>query len=478
MACNVTIQSASVTQVAAGAAVKIVISGTVRDCPKNPPNPQRPDEVWVDVAVSLLVNGQPDPAQTTAVTAVVTPPPAAGVAAQWSVEAKGLPPAPCGGQIRVRAACHTDGACVAEQDFTVDCGCPDVGFDVAVAPNCNADGTRTATFTITLTNPPPAGAPVFGSIHLGDGVAGSALLPVQFPGPQWTIQGNVATGLFPFDYLPGAYPNVSFETTFPTACAADTPLPATRLPLGIAACPRTDCPGAVTLVVRDATGNTVATGVNAPCLPAGDYTVVATAPSAAGRAFTWSVDGQIDGSPNVNGVNRNSYRRTIAAGSQTGISVAVATPGCDDVPTGGVELIACGQTAPPPPPPNPAPPFCEIARLGGLGLFIIGCVLIFAGMCSGNPVLVGVGLALAVAGIAVLALWAAFCAPFNGGCLLLQRLIEALELAAMLLPIVAAVLALFGIVPCSLGVIMDWGLVGTALAILNRIFRAVPCRFV
>jgi hypothetical protein len=475
LACNVSVQSAIATQVASGAAVKILVAGTVLDCAKNPPNPQRPsDEVWVDVTVSVLVNGQPDPNQTASVTAILTPPPLAGVAAPWSVEAKGLPPVTCGGLIRVRAACHTDSACVSEVDIPVDCGCPDVTFDVAVAAGCNADGTRTATFAVTLTPLPPAGTPVVGTIHLGDGVAGSGVLPVLFPGPEWTTQGNVATGAFTFNYQPGTYPNVSFETTFPTACAVVTPLPAARLPLQIGACSRTDCPTAVTLEVRNAAGAVVATGDGAPCLPAGDYTITATSPAATGRVFTWSVDNQVDASPGVNGVNRNNHQRTIAAGSQTTISVSVATQGCEETPAGSVDLRACGAVRPPPPRP---PPLCEIARIGGLALFIIGCVLIFAGFCTGNASLSVLGGVLAVAGLVVLALWAAFCAPFSGGCLLLQRLIEGLELVAIVLPIIAAILAAIGMYPCGIGVVIDWGLVGTLLAILNRIFRATPCQF-
>ncbi|WP_395666123.1 hypothetical protein [Methylocella sp.] len=489
MACNVVATSVAVTQIAGGAATKIVVSGTARDCAAVPPSFGRPEEVRIDVTVAVLVGGQPDPTQSATVTATIAPPPATGVDAPWSVEAKGLPPVPCGGRVRVAAACRANPSCASETDFTVDCGsCPTVEFEAEVAPGCNADGARTVTFRIGLGNLPPAGTPVVGVIHLGDGTPGSASLPVLFPGPEWTTQQNDAVGTYTFDYAPGSYPNVSFETTFPTACAGRVALPASQSPLEIGSCPRTDCPSAVTLEVRNSAGAVVATGPGAPCLPAGDYVVAVTAPAGAGRSFVWSVDGTVDPAPNVSGVNRSSYARAVAAGAQPLASAAVSPPRCGAPPSGAVALTGCGASNPPPPPPPPPPPrgpgraamppLCEIARIAGLALFIVGCVLILAGACSGAPALAGVGVALALAGALVLGLWAAFCAPFNGGCLLLQRLIEAFELAAIGLPIIAALFALLGMAPCAIGVVIDLGLVGATLAILNRIFRAVGCRFV
>lgn len=489
--CNLTLNQPIASQITGSTAGKVTVSGSVLDCPPNPFNPQRPDEVWVDVTASVLVNGQPDPTQTATVTAILPAVPA-GISQNWSIELKGLSAVICGSTIRIRAACHTNPLCFLEQDFIINCGCPSATLNVEVSPSCNADGTRTSTFFVGLTNL-PSGSPIFGTLHLGSGVAGSATIPVQFdpsaPGPEWNVQAGGIIGQFSFDYQPGVYNNVAFEMTFPSACHVTVPLSGGGLNIGV--CTSTSCPTALTLAVNSAANpnEPLATGPGATCLLAGDYIVNVIQPDPIGRAFTWSLDrldgngSQLDNGPNVNGLNRNSYRLTIAAGSTAQVSVVVETPNCAEPVSGAVVLRACGR-------PTSGddegtgtgtgtgmPLLCEIARIAGLAFFIVGCVLIFAGACTSNPVLAGIGLALAVIGMVILGLWAAFCAPLNGGCLMLQRLIEFLEIVVFVLPMIAAALTLLGILPCALGLITDWGLAGSLLAILNRIFRTVGCRF-
>jgi hypothetical protein len=134
-----------------------------------------------------------------------------------------------------------------------------------------------------------------------------------------------------------------------------------------------------------------------------------------------------------------------------------------------------------PPPPGPMPPWCEFLRILGLILLIVGLVLIFGGACSSNVLVAVIGGGLAVAGAALLVAWALMCAGFAGGCRLLQRLIELLSFFEILLTILAVIFGILSIfeigLPCLIGTLIDWGIVGSLIAVLTLIFAQLRCRF-
>ena len=133
------------------------------------------------------------------------------------------------------------------------------------------------------------------------------------------------------------------------------------------------------------------------------------------------------------------------------------------------------------PPPSLPPPWCGFLRILGLILLIIGLVLIFGGACASNVPVAIVGGVLAVAGAALLIAWAILCAGFAGGCRVLQQLIELLsliEIALTILAVIFGILSIFEIgIPCLLGTVIDWGIVGFLIAVLTLIFGQLGCQF-
>jgi hypothetical protein len=516
--CKVTINQPIASQVTGSIADKVAVSGTVLDCHPNPFDLNRPPEVWVDVTATVLVNGQPDPTQAVTVTAIL-PIVSGGTLQNWGVELKGLPAVPCGTRIRLRAACHTDSSCFFEQDFTINCGCPSATLSVSVSPNCNADGTRTSTFSIGLTNL-PTGSPIFGTLHLGSGIPGSGTIPVQYdpsaPGPEWTSQAGGIAGQFSFDYQPGTYNNVSFEMTFPTACRNTVPL--SSGPLNIGVCPTTNCPTALTIEVTNSTNPNLPlpTGPNDPCLPAGDYIVNVTQPNPIGRTYTWSVDiqdgngSQVDNGPNVNGLNRSTYNRTILADSTTLISVVVETPNCDTPVPGSVGLRACGNVPPGNVPPGnvlPRPSRCSwwdprcwgslcgaliaaamaVLIAAGILFIIAGCTVLTPAVLAG-PVgvalnaLVTSGLFIAAVialglGLALLTVWHLVCSrlPNFDFCATLNEVMSFIALIIFLQSALAIALFLLGGLGCLIGLVFTWGSWGTVLAFLQLLRNAAGC---
>ncbi|RMF55546.1 MAG: hypothetical protein D6746_13465, partial [Bacteroidetes bacterium] len=93
----------------------------------------------------------------------------------------------------------------------------------------------------------------------------------------------------------------------------------------------------------------------------------------------------------------------------------------------------------------------------------------------------GIGIGLAVAGAALLILWALMCAPAAGGCRLLQQLIELLSLIEIVLTVIAIIFGILSIfeigLPCLIGTVIDWGIVGFLIAVLTLIFGQIGCQF-
>lgn len=247
-----------------------------------------------------------------------------------------------------------------------------------------------------------------------------------------------------------------------------------------------ECPDQVTLIVRDSDDNPVDPQ---DCQPPGDYSVQVTQPAGAGMVYTWSVAGQLQA-----GQTTSTLPVSLGSSDPVSVSVSVTPPGCPARPA-GVTLTPCQDddddddddlVLPPP------PSWCPILLISGLAAFLIGLVLIWAGMCTGNVPMAVVGGVLAVVGIALLIAWAFLCGTKRGGCRIFARLLQLLSFLTIILGIVSAIFGVIAAVcavvtspgvitelicaipgACGLGAAIDFLLSGFLTAVLFLIFVEV-----
>lgn len=529
--CVVTVDRALATWVEGSMVTQITTFGTVTNGPTRP-TPDGRFQSLVTVVVTELLNGQPGPNRSSGgTTAVYFEAADAGDLHHWDSATKWPFTVPCGSVVQVRAYCADNPDCFDVQTFTIDCDCPRAVLTSSVTPGCNEDGrvgrdgTRTATFSVRLSNLRTDG-PVVGAIHLGSGVAGSAMLPVLLdptdPGPEWSAEGDGFVGTFPFNYLPGTYEDVFFELTFPGACKVSVPL--SDGPLEIGDCVTTNCPDdiAVAMEVTAADGppSPVPVGPGDPCLPAGDYVVTVAQPvPVAGRDYTWFVDGRRASGPNDNGFNRSRFPLSIAAGSSSSVSVQIRTPNCEPpARSEPIILRACGATPQDPPalpapqdPPvtqdPPAPPaidWCLVWFWINIPLMIITGIVVLVAFCLVEAsvwtaiaalltggLLAEVWAALTAVNIAMLVLsailmvatlasfiaWLAFCAPGRtDACSLLAALMTILSGLVALSFIVGIVFFLMLRIGCSVGGFVDVAWFGILLSLAWWVSQIMGCR--
>ena len=220
------------------------------------------------------------------------------------------------------------------------------------------------------------------------------------------------------------------------------------------------------------------------CLAPGDYAVRVASPTGGNIDYSWSVDGVADETQ-----TGSTYNVSIAAGEQKTVSCFVEQGACDA--SNAVTIEGCERGAPPPPPPRDEDESgtggCGVLYWIGLFLLIIGSVLAFGGLCTANPVIIGTGVAAAVAGAFLLIVWAMFCVQI-AGCRALQRLIGFINALIALfaalgiaLAIVALILAALGLPPVNAGCIAGAFTVAGYLSVVNLIlfwiFLAKPCQW-
>lgn len=255
--------------------------------------------------------------------------------------------------------------------------------------------------------------------------------------------------------------------------------------LKLTGCRRPDdreCPEEVSLVVRNSTNNPVDPD---NCQQPGNYTVRVSQPAGAGLAYSWSINGQVQ-----SGQTNNALPVTLTASNPVNVAVSVLPDGCPPIP-GGVTLTPCrrpddGGGLPPP------PSWCPILLISGLAAFLLGLVLIWAGMCTGNIPLAISGGVLAVVGIGLLIAWAFLCGTRRGGCRIFARLLQLLSILTIILGIVSAIFGAIAAVcavitspgviteiicalpgACGLGAVIDFVLSGFLTAVLFLIFVEV-----
>lgn len=220
---------------------------------------------------------------------------------------------------------------------------------------------------------------------------------------------------------------------------------------------------------------------------------VAVSGDEAPASFQWTFS---DGAEETTAEDHATHTMDAAETTEASVAVLVTWPnGCTDLATEAFTLEACATA----PDENgdggdgddgdsggdgdgpPSPPWCGFLRILGLILLIVGLVLIFGGACASNVPVAVLGGVLAVAGAALLIAWAILCAGFAGGCRMLQQLIELLsiiEIVLTILAIVFGILSIFEIgLPCLIGTVIDWGIVGFLIAVLTLIFGQLGCQF-
>ena len=248
-----------------------------------------------------------------------------------------------------------------------------------------------------------------------------------------------------------------------------------------------DCPDAVTLVVHDVQNNPVDPD---DCQQPGDYSVRVIQPSSAGTTYIWSVDGQMQA-----GAITSSLLVSLGTTDPVNVAVSVTPPGCPTRPAGAT-LTPCqddddddddDEVVLPPP-----PAWCPILLISGLAAFIIGLVLIWAGMCTGNIPMAVAGGVMAVVGMALLIAWAFLCGTKRGGCRIFARLLQILSIITIIFGIISAIFGVIAAVcavvtspgviteiicaipgACGLGAVIDFVLSGFLTAILALIFVEV-----
>jgi hypothetical protein len=128
---------------------------------------------------------------------------------------------------------------------------------------------------------------------------------------------------------------------------------------------------------------------------------------------------------------------------------------------------------------------CGILYWLGLIMLVAGSVVAFGGLCTANPVIIGIGVGAAVVGAFLLVLWALLCVRV-AGCRALQRLIGFIHalivlfgILGLILVIVAFILSQVGVPPinagCIAGAFAVAGYLGVVSVILFNIFIAKRC---
>jgi hypothetical protein len=222
----------------------------------------------------------------------------------------------CGDKIEIVAECtksHDDEKCEDKREVPLPCqpggggGCPSVA--VTVTPgNCNAAGTsRAITFAVTV----GGGAQIQYMWNFGDGTPLTALAPGSGSFSQ--------THSYPVGATAATY-NANLIVVVPPGCTASPdPIIVTVQPCGAtSACP--DNPRFVAELHLPGNQRDLV-DLEAPCVPAGDYTVSLSNSYPAGTSLFWTVDE----APAGQGA---SIEVTIAAGESVDFEVIATKDGC------------------------------------------------------------------------------------------------------------------------------------------------------
>ena len=118
---------------------------------------------------------------------------------------------------------------------------------------------------------------------------------------------------------------------------------------------------------------------------------------------------------------------------------------------------------------------CEVLLVAAIAMLLGGAVVVIIGVCTALPWVWIVGAIIGTVGLILFGLWALFCAVLTPCPLMRTVHCMLFWIIAVVAPILVAVAAIFGGLPCALAAASAWGGWGTLYAWLGAIMRKVGC---
>jgi hypothetical protein len=221
------------------------------------------------------------------------------------------------------------------------------------------------------------------------------------------------------------------------------------------------CPTGLDLVVQAAGGAAVDLG--AECLSPGTYTVVVTNPVPPPWTYVWTINGTIDTS-----TNGPTHTVDVPAGATASVRVEASAPGCQTV-SDAIGLNGCTDGG------GGGGFGCDGLLIAAITALTVGGILIVIGVCMGNGFVTGLGIASAVTGLVLLALWAIFCRT-STSCGVLASLRCLLNWLTILALIVSVLMAIFGSLPCAAAAALTGIGWGSLSVLLTDVMVSVGCK--
>jgi hypothetical protein len=333
------------------------------------------------------------------------------------------------------------------QPCPIDCPTIAGNLTVSVAGVCNANGTRTA--------------------HLGATISGGTMQAYR-----WEFGDTSAPLTFSSPFPPSApaidhdYPAPGTGTSTYTATLTVTGHDPSCIDTAVVAVNVPGCGGACPSISN-------VTAQVGDCKPGNIRPVSLDANVSGGGVteFDWDFG---DGMSQVITLNPSpaTSHDYATPGTYTATVTMKGPPGCpDQTASGPVNVPSCrGDDNG-----NGGFNFCAGLLVAAITLFLIGGILIIIGVCSGVlPVLIA-GIAAAILGLVLFALWVLFCAAFTP-CSVMQKVHCVLfVMIAIVGPIIALLAFLLGGLACGLAAAGAWGGWGTLYAWLGAVMGAVGC---
>ncbi|KIT18103.1 hypothetical protein [Jannaschia aquimarina] len=221
------------------------------------------------------------------------------------------------------------------------------------------------------------------------------------------------------------------------------------------------CPEGLDLVVQAAGG--AAVDLSTGCLPPGTYTVVVTNPVPPPWTYVWTINGIIDTT-----TNGPAHTVDVPAGATASVRVEASAPGCQTV-SNAIGLEGCTSGG------GGGGFGCDGLLIAAITALIIGGILIVVGVCTGNGIVTGLGIASAVVGLVLLALWVIFCRT-STSCSVLASLRCLLNWLVILALFVSVLMAIFGSLPCAATAALTGVSWGSLSVLLTDVMVSAGCK--
>ena len=411
---------------------------------------------------SIRVTGTASECQTVEVSSTCTngskPAHVVAMTGAWQIDLPNDLNCTCNHPIKVTAYCDGDPDCKAELTREIECEPPP-----SPPPQCSIMiqglsmlpcGQNTAVFIATTAPPSPGtyywsvsknGAPIYPS-PTSTGPSLAYTFPPPPPGSSDTY--TVAVAFIPSPQVPGC-PYLFMTSTSVTITDC---------------CPRFVAGTSLIHSSTDGCTWSFAASINNP--------------GAGALTFDWNfgdgsphqVNFQSSGSTMVQATAQHTYNSAM----NPTVTLTMTAAGCPPQQLSAPINVTCGRRMPPSPPSNGHPSdWCTALLAIALIHIFAGAIIIIIGACLNYPYVIVAGGIVAAVGITLLVIWGILCA--RDSCETLRFLIILFSFLSVIMPIVAALLAATGSAPCSIGALVDSGVFGTVLGILNGIAGWTGC---